>query len=74
MVGGGATGAAVIAAHDVGMMILLVRLSAKGVLQEEEEEEEEESRGRETERVVLDDRVTLLCILWLKPPIMTCHV
>ena len=55
----------------VGMVILPVRLSGKGVL---EEEEEEESRGRETERVALDDRVTLLCILWLKPPIMTCHV
>ena len=54
------------------MVILPVRLSGKGVL--EEEEEEEESRGRETERVALDDRVTLLCILWLEPPIMTCHV
>ena len=43
-------------------MILPVRLSGKGVL-EEEDEEEEESRGRETERVALDDRVTLLCIL-----------
>ena len=71
-VGGGVTGAAVIAAHDVGMMILPVRLSGKGDL--EEEGEEEESRRRETERVALDDRVTLLCILWLEPPIMTCHV
>ena len=57
----------------VGMVILPVRLSGKGVL-EDEEGEEEESRGRETERVALDDRVTLLCILWLEPPIMTCHV